>query len=406
MNKHEIKTQLIIDTAFRVWGDNFFHNTSLSTLSDALGMTKQALYRYFKNKQAILDAMKYEFIASYRILLKKSHGKNLNNLDDLLVDYTETPVRFFAENYHYYRFFVLKLIHTETDITSLISEITEGKDNFLSQTILINMGYSKIDAAAVSGFIHSVGGFLLNQRLFDSNPITNREIDQIVKIIRVVVRNGFSGARKKANLIDYNKVEKKSSIDRKDILPYNKIFTAVAEVIAEKGVWETTVDAIAEQLDMGKSSLYFYFDNKEQMINDVVDRERDHLNELIIKRVTQFDTFEEQLYSIFYVMSTYFILKPSIFAIMNWLRYQFINKPVAPVNKKLEKFSEYINLISQNSTFNPLGFPPELIAEGLSFILIHGLWECLGTGCSKEIMILRMRKVHHLFLYGLKGIGK
>ncbi len=406
MNKHEIKKQLIIDTAFRVWGDNFFYNTSLSTLSDALGMTKPALYRYFKNKDAILAAMKSDFIAKYRILLKKSPGRMSRSLDDLLLDYTENPVRFFAENYYYYRFFVLKLIHTETDIESLLSEITGDMDNFLSRKVLINMGYSEIDAAAISEFILSVGGFLLNQRLFSSKAFTNREIDRIAKIIRVVVRYGFSGARGKADLIDYSKVEKKSSINENDILPYNKIFTAVAEVIAEKGIWETTVDAIAEHLDMGKSSLYFYFNNRKQMISEVIDRERNHLNELIIQRVTLFETFEEQLYSIFYIMSRYFILKPSIFAIMNWLRYQFINKPAAPVNKKLEDFSNYIDLISKSSSFNPLGFPPDLVAEGLSFILIHGLWGCLESGCSKDTMTLRIRKIHNLFLYGIKGTDK
>ena len=102
MDKREIKTQLIIDTAFKVWGDNFFYNTSLSSLSDALGMTKPALYRYFKNKDAILLAMKDDFIRNYQTLLKKSRFSGNRNLDSLLVDYTENTVRFFAGKYQYY----------------------------------------------------------------------------------------------------------------------------------------------------------------------------------------------------------------------------------------------------------------------------------------------------------------
>lgn len=403
MDKRELKTQLIIDTAYKVWGDNFFYNTSLSSLADALGMTKPALYRYFKNKDAILLAMKDDFIRKYQSLPKKSSFKVNKNLDSLLVDYTDNTVRFFAENYQFYRFFVLKLINMKQDIKPLFNELVGEGENFVGPSLLIGLGFSEIEAQSISGFIFSVGGFLLNQRLFSETLFTEKEIDQMVKAIRFIVRYGLSGSSGRSSHTDYEAIEKKSAINKNDVLPFNKIFTAVAEVIADKGIWETTVDAIAEHLDMGKSSLYFYFDNKEQMIKDVVGSEKERLNELIFERITQFESFEEQLYCIFYVMSTYFLLKPSIFTIMNWLRYQFVNKPLTPADQKLEKFSEFIDIVTMNSSFNPLGFSADLIAEGLSFILIHGLWECMGTNCSRDTIKLRIRKIHQLFLYGLKG---
>ncbi len=73
MTKREIKTQLIVDTAFKVWGENSFYNTSLSSLAEALGMSKPAIYRYFKNKDALLQAMKDDFIIKYKGLLEKSN---------------------------------------------------------------------------------------------------------------------------------------------------------------------------------------------------------------------------------------------------------------------------------------------------------------------------------------------
>ncbi len=209
-------------------------------------------------------------------------------------------------------------------------------------------GFSEDEARSISGFILSVGGFLLNQRLFSETLFTQKETGQMVKAIRFIVRYGLSG-------------------------------------------------------HSGKSSLYFYFDNKEQMIEDVVGSEKERLTELIIERITGFESFEEQLYCIFYVMTSYFLLKPSIFTIMNWLRYQFVNKPLKPADQRYEKFSEFINIVTMTSSFNPLGFSADLIAEGLSFILIHGLWECMGTNCSPVTMKLHIRKIHQLFLYGLKG---
>ena len=403
MTKRELKTQLIIDTAFKVWGENSFYNTSLSSLADALGMSKPAIYRYFKNKDALLQAMKDDFILKYKALLAKSNSSALLSLNELIVEYTEIPVKFFAENYNYYRFFVLILINMNKNFESLFDEIKENNENFLSPALLQKYGFSEIDSLSISGFILSVSGFLLNQYLFSKKLYSKKEINQILKAIRYISRNGLAGYNIKNRHTNYTEVERISAISKNDVLPFNKIFTAVSEVIADKGIWNTTVDAIAEHLKMSKSSLYFYFDNKEQMIQDVIGSERDRLNELIMERIVKFESYEEQFYCIFYVMSSYFLLKPSIFTIMNWLRYQFRNKSINPVGHKLEKFSEYISLLTNTSSFNPIGFPPELIAEGLSFILIHGLWECIGKNNTKDNLNIRIRKIHNLFLYGLKG---
>lgn len=402
MTRRELKTQLIIDTAFKIWGENSFYNTSMSSLAKALGMTKPAIYRYFKNKDTLLQAMKDDFLIKYKALLNESNFSANITLDRLIIDYTEIPVKFFAENYHYYRFFVLILLNMNQDIELLVNEMKGTSENFLSPALLGKLGFSKIESLSISGFVLSVGGFLLNQHLFSKNLYTKQEINQLLKTIRYICRYGLTGHNEKNKIVDYKKIEKISKIDKEDVLPFNKIFTAVAEVIAEKGIWNITVEAIAEHLDMTKSSLYFYFENKEQMIQDVIGSEKDRLNELIMERIVKFESFEEQLYCIFYVMSSYFLLKPSIFTIMNWLRYQFLNKSVKPVDHKLEKFSEYINLLTNTSSFNPIGFPAELIAEGLGFILIHGLWECIEKNSSHEKLNLRIREIHQLSLYGLR----
>ncbi|MDA3941555.1 MAG: TetR/AcrR family transcriptional regulator [Spirochaetia bacterium] len=403
MNKREQKTQAIIDTAFNVWSNSFFYNTSLSSLADALGMSKPAIYRYFKNKDALLLAMKDDFISKYQSLLEKSKPIKESGLENFLMVYIEGPVRFFAENYQYYRFFVLQLLNMSQDVELLFKEMNGEKENFLDPGILVHYGFTETEAQSISGFILSVAGFLLNQTLFTKSLFTKKEIDQMLKAIRVIVLYGLAGKKDRNTGIDYTEIERISRIEKNDVLPFNKIFTAVAEVIADKGIWNTTVDAIAEHLDMSKSSLYFYFDNKEQMIKDVIGSERDRLNELIVERIVKFESYEEQLYCIFYVMSSYFLLKPSIFTIMNWLRYQFLTKSTKPVDHKLEEFSEYINLLTKTSSFNPIGFPAELIAEGLSFILIHGLWECIEKNNSRENLKLRIRNIHQLLLYGLKG---
>lgn len=406
MTKREIKTQAIIDTAFRVWGDKFFYNTSLSSLAEALGMTKPGLYRYFKNKEALLLAMEQDFISKYHFIMGKTQSINNPQMDSLLINLTEILIRFFAENYYYYRFFVLKLLNRYKDINLLNKAMKVEGNHFLSAKLSGSYSLSELDAQVVYGYMQSVAGFLLNQKLFSKNLYTKPEINQLIRISRFISLYGLGRHGDKSNLIDYSSVELSSAISKEDILPFNRIFAAIADVIAEKGIWETTIDSIAEHLGMSRSSLYFYFENKDQMIKDVIGREIEHLNNLITSRIVKYESYKEQIYCIFHVMSSYFILKPSIFSIMNWLRFQFIDKPIKPKQHKFEKFTGYIELLTNNSSFNPIGFSPDLIARGLNFILIRELWDCVSNEVNIENINIRLRKIHGLCMNGLKGSWK
>lgn len=406
MTKREIKTQAIIDTAFRVWGDKFFYNTSLSSLAEALGMTKPGLYRYFKNKEALLLAMEQDFISKYHFIMGKTQSINNPQMDSLLINLTEILIRFFAENYYYYRFFVLKLLNRYKDINLLNKAMKVEGNHFLSAKLSGSYSLSELDAQVVYGYMQSVAGFLLNQKLFSKSLYTKPEINQLIRISRFISLYGLGGHGNKSNSIDYSSVELSSAISKEDILPFNRIFAAIADVIAEKGIWETTIDSIAEHLGMSRSSLYFYFENKDQMIKDVIGREIEHLNNLITSRIVKYESYKEQIYCIFHVMSSYFILKPSIFSIMNWLRFQFIDKPIKPKQHKFEKFTGYIELLTNNSSFNPIGFSPDLIARGLNFILIRELWDCVSNEVNIENINIRLRKIHGLCMNGLKGSWK
>jgi AcrR family transcriptional regulator len=46
----------------------------------------------------------------------------------------------------------------------------------------------------------------------------------------------------------------------------NEILRVAAEVLAEKGYYNTSLEEIAERLDLAKASLYHYFDSKEALL--------------------------------------------------------------------------------------------------------------------------------------------
>ena len=63
--KHEAKKQEILASAFRIWGNCGYRNTSLAGLAAAHNMTKQAIYRYFPSKSALEEAMEEQATEVY-----------------------------------------------------------------------------------------------------------------------------------------------------------------------------------------------------------------------------------------------------------------------------------------------------------------------------------------------------
>jgi len=62
-----------------------------------------------------------------------------------------------------------------------------------------------------------------------------------------------------------------SRIERKRLRRVNEILKVAAEVVAERGYQNTSLDEVAERLDLAKASLYYYFDSKQALVAACLD---------------------------------------------------------------------------------------------------------------------------------------
>ncbi len=62
-----------------------------------------------------------------------------------------------------------------------------------------------------------------------------------------------------------------SRIERKRLRRINEILEVAAEVVAERGYQNTSLDEVAERLDLAKASLYYYFDSKQALVAACLD---------------------------------------------------------------------------------------------------------------------------------------
>lgn len=104
----------------------------------------------------------------------------------------------------------------------------------------------------------------------------------------------------------------------------SKLFQAIARAVQAQGIGNVTVEKIAEEMGTAKSSLYFYYENKEAMLKELIVHESDTILALLARHVTQGATFEEQIYLAMMIHARYLLRKPGVIPVFNWIRYEMI----------------------------------------------------------------------------------
>jgi AcrR family transcriptional regulator len=75
----------------------------------------------------------------------------------------------------------------------------------------------------------------------------------------------------------------------------NEILRVAAEVVAERGYQSTTLEEVAERLDLAKASLYYYFDGKQALVAACLDTAAAEVEERLESIVAEGGTPTETL---------------------------------------------------------------------------------------------------------------
>jgi len=73
-----------------------------------------------------------------------------------------------------------------------------------------------------------------------------------------------------------------------------KIIESATNIFSRFGIKKSTMDEIAQKIRMGKSTLYHYFKNKEEIFLEVVKRESDTLKNSLNKALEEAETSQDK----------------------------------------------------------------------------------------------------------------
>jgi AcrR family transcriptional regulator len=327
VSKKQDKRDHIISIAFKTWGGSKYTNTSLSSLAESLGVTKAALYRHFKNKDEIIALMSREVSSAY---LQEQSRHLGNGGPDCAVEVVgkliDFHAQFFGKNKKYFSYLThyLSTLPQEKK-TFFLNLLDTGLNNKLISILKRDIPWPEKDLSQVIRYLYILAFFFTAPHFRDIKLPGGYYEFARGDILDFGIR-GFLNPE--LNGGGFKKVEAVSLITPGELHDSDRIFSAIQEVVSEEGLQKASLEKISSRIGISKSSLYFHFKNKNEMLSKMLSREIDSLFRLLQRRFKGLHSFSEKLYC--YILVVIFFSKnnPTLLSAINWLRFHRFEIPM------------------------------------------------------------------------------
>lgn len=362
----------IIDAAFSIAATNL--GWSLSEVAAKIGVSKTALYRHFRNRAEIEEAMNRQMCREVAAML--------NSAEPTARGIRHAAVKFLREN--------------------------QGYLFLLMQNLFIREGFSKEfveylrrESPPVSAFFEAFDSLPAEARTLREISLTKNIVSTLIASLRVdgieamqnevleVLASGFEKLPQPDEK-RLDELEAISEIGSDELHGGNRLLDAIAASIREYGILKTTIETIAEKMGTAKSSLYFYGSNKDGMLDDLVTNETKAILSLCADRAAKGKTIAEQIFVLMMVQANYLIMKPDILPVFNWIRYETIRiSPKAIPNH--QDLVSYLEPYRLNEIYPEPGKDRARGAAVLKWASILST-SCIISGVTQELNDKTMRK--------------
>jgi len=408
----------ILDAAFFEWTKTNFTRMSLSPVAAKLAVTKPALYRHFKSKDDLLKAMSARFLDETAGALRDFVARApRGDLRPAIDEYFRFIFGFFRGHASYCSFLICHLLKkAENANGGMIMRYPEITEYFREVLSPVEGRQDPARVDRVVRFIHLTAIFWILQ-LFAKTDQKNAETPGLDFTKNITEEAATSAAERAASFclggycsekaagqMDFAAVEKKAWIRKDEMMEPDRIFSAIESVISEMGYAEASVERIAERIGINKSSMYFYFKNKDEMLARTIRREQDHFFALLRGRLACFSGTLERLYTFFVALVSNMANNPSLSTVLHWMRYRnigpvFHGKEARASMEKLEFLRESI----VGNFFDEKTDRKGVMVLLIVFLLMNEMRFFRAEASEPEKYMYLLRSVFVLFCSGVAG---
>jgi AcrR family transcriptional regulator len=265
------------------------------------------------------------------------------------------------------------------------------------------------DTRRLIRYVFSTGVFWLHSFLHgsrdemvaDHHLLFEGEIDRLIDSAHCCIMHGFAGAAFR-NDIPYRRIEAACGVKPEEMPEQDRIFRAISETVAQEGLGAASLDKIAHRAGLSKSSLYFHFRNKDDMIEHLVSRELGALNRIFQDRIASWARTEEKLYTRMLVSASYLAQNRTVMRVMSWFHYQGIRINMKPPSE--ESFGANLDFLKEGLAAGKImarGLDPVRLLALLNLLVLNEVMAQTGVHGDKPLAPEDMRTVYRFFTRGL-----
>jgi AcrR family transcriptional regulator len=312
----------IIKTAFKVWGRELYRTTSLTDIARELGVSKPALYRHFKDKDALVDAMYPAFFDNCADFIKKDYERAIvadNWQESSLIImraiaeyYIRNPAAFVFAHFKAYSSMNKEYLDREfrkrgIDLRCLGRG--EGSDTAYPSKIQLSM----------MTLIFSVSYFLYDNYK-PGEIFTDELVSRTLAGIEGWITKGLGLDARGVNALDYRRLEEQAEKAIYEDTEDNKLLKAVAGAVAEAGPWNASMEMVARRSGLSKSGLYAHFKNRQDMLSTLFITEFTRIANSAKTQIETTEMPEEQIYLTIVSIVNYLRTRPEILVAIDWIK--------------------------------------------------------------------------------------
>jgi AcrR family transcriptional regulator len=173
----------ILDTALKYFAEKGYENTSLEEIAKDTGITKPAVYYYFKNKKALYNDIFKKFFKNINFFKQESLEKNIDH-------YIDTLSSIFLKNPEFAKLFAKELAcegkHLEEETLKITSKTIKFLKETLKDTKLNPFFIQTLVIASFTTYLNTVNlrkkvGIILNENI-KSHFNIKEEITKTIKL--------------------------------------------------------------------------------------------------------------------------------------------------------------------------------------------------------------------------------
>ena len=377
----------IVKAAFKVWGRELYRTTSLSKLARELGVSKPALYRHFRDKDALLEAMDMAFFDDCAAFLMDPFEKALSvaGKPESAFIMMRAIAEYYMRNKEAFVFSLIRL-HSRREKEKRDKMGSDLQDRGID---LQRLGRMERDRAiypskiqmSITTLIFYLANFHHQEFKNDVGPSDELVKETLVRIEGRILK-GLGLNAERVDALDYEGLEKKASTTEYEDSKDDALLKAVAEAVAEAGPWDASMEMVAKKSGLSKSGLYAHFKNRQDMMGRFFITEFSRIVNFARVQVEMSEAPEEQLYLAIVSIVNYLRSRPEIFGAIDWIktRHLELGKEASGrlyriiVNIKLEAIQKY----DKNVLLH--------VAQWILFLIVNtlALWPSMEAGATSH----------------------